>query len=217
MSNFSSNWNDDGQSSDEGFGKRLKNAVKGPEPLKPKLENANRHIQVQIAKLSATSDRLAAKDKEIFQRVVSLIQNRDIQHARMLASELTEIRKMGKLVTQAKLAFEQIELRISTIQDLGDVASTLSPALGIVKGIAPGICNVLPEAQTEIDEISGLLRGILVESGQMNPSVVSVQATNGEAENIIAEAGVIAEQSIKDKFPDLPEYLQEQTEREEPL
>jgi division protein CdvB (Snf7/Vps24/ESCRT-III family) len=217
MSNFSSNWNKDQSSNYEDFGTRLKNAIKGPDPLKPRLESANRHIQVQVAKLSAKSDRLAAKDKEIFERVVSLIQKRDTQRAKMLANELTEIRKMGKLVTQAKLAFEQIELRINTIQDLGDVASTLSPALGIVKGIAPGICNVLPEAQSEIEEISGLLRGILVDSGQVNPSVVSVQAANEQAESIIAEAGAIAEQSIKDKFPDLPAYLQVQAEREEPL
>ena len=122
---------------------------------------------------------------------------------------------MGKMVTQAKLAFEQIELRINTIQDLGDVASTLSPALGIVRGIAPGISNLLPEAQGEIEEISGLLRGILVDSGQVNPSVVSVQAANEEAEGIIAEAGAIAELNMKDKFPDLPAYLQTPMEEEQ--
>ena len=217
MSNFSSNWNKDQSTNDEGFGTRLKNAVMGPDPLKPKLENANRHIQVQVAKLSAKSDRLAAKDKEIFDRVVSLIQKGDTQRAKMLANELTEIRKMGKMITQAKLAFEQIELRINTIQDLGDVASSLSPALGIVRGIAPGISNVLPEAQGEIEEISGLLRGILVDSGQVNPSVVSVQAANEEAEGIIAEAGAIAELNMKDKFPDLPAYLQLPMEKEEQL
>ena len=217
MSNFSSNWNKDQPSSNEGSGTRLKSAVMGPKPLKPKLENASRHIQVQIAKLSAKSDWLAAKDKEIFDRVVSLIQKGDTLRAKMIANDLTEIRKMGKLVTQAKLAFEQIELRMNTIQDLGDVASTLSPALGIVKGIAPRISNVLPEAQSEIEEISGLLRGILVDSGQVNPSVVSVQAANEEAEGIIAEAGAVAEQSIKDKFPDLPAFLQVEPQTEETL
>ena len=217
MSNFSSNWNTDQPSSYDSLGTRLKNAVRGPEPLKPRLESANRHIQVQIAKLSAKSDRLAAKDKEIFERVVSLIQKRDTQRAKMIANELTEIRKMGKLVTQAKLAFEQIELRINTVQDLGEVASTLSPALGIMKGIAPGISNVLPEVQGEIEEISGILNGILVDSGQVNPSVVNVQAANEEAESVIAEAGAIAEQSIRDKFPDLPAYLKVPAQTEEPL
>ena len=91
MSNFSSNWNKSQSNNDEGFGTRLKNAVMGPDPLKPKLENASRHIQVQVAKLSAKSDRLAAKDKEIFDRVVSLIQKNDTQRAKMLENELTEI------------------------------------------------------------------------------------------------------------------------------
>lgn len=217
MSNFSSNWNSDHSDSYESLGTRLKNAMKGPEPLKPKLETASQHIRIQIVKLSAKSDKLAQKDRQIFESVVGLIQKKDTQRAKMLANELTEIRKMGKLVTQAKLAFEQIQLRMNTIQDLGDVASTLSPALGIIKGIGPGIYNIVPEAQHEIEEISGLLNGILVESGQVNPGEVNVQTANEEAENILAEAGAIAEQNIKDNFPDIPAYLKVQPQTEELL
>ena len=151
MSNFSSNWNkgEKQYSGSDSLSDRLRNSVRSPEPLKPKLDLATRQIQIQIAKLAAKSDRLSEKDKLLFDKVVTYVQKHDTQHANMLANELSEIRKMGKLVTQAKLAFEQIELRINTIRDLGDVAASLSPAVGIIKGIAPGLNNVLPELKAK--------------------------------------------------------------------
>jgi hypothetical protein len=131
--------------------------------------------------------------------------------------ELSEIRKMGKLVTQAKLAFEQIELRINTIRDMGDIAASLSPAVGIIRGIAPGLYNILPEAQSEIGEISGLLSGILVDAGQMSYGSINFETANGEAEKILAEAGAVAEQNMQDRFPDLPASIRNRDREDEEL
>jgi division protein CdvB (Snf7/Vps24/ESCRT-III family) len=217
MSNFSSNWNkgEKQYSDSDGLGARLRNAIRSPEPLKPKLEIATRQIQIQIAKLSAKSDRLSEKDKLIFEKVVACVQKHDRQHANMLANELSEIRKMGKLVTQSKLAFEQIELRINTIKDMGDIAASLSPAVGIIKGISSGLNNVLPEAEGEINEISSMLSGILVDAGQMSYGSINFETANGEAEKILAEAGVVAERNMQDKFPDLPSTLSKAYENED--
>ena len=83
----------------------------------------------------------------------------------MLANELSEIRKMGLVLTQAKLAMEQLVLRLSTVTELGDLAVTLTPALNVIKGVRPGLVSLVPDAEREIGEVSGLLSGILVEAG----------------------------------------------------
>jgi division protein CdvB (Snf7/Vps24/ESCRT-III family) len=210
MSKFLSNWKkEEPSNSDSGLGNRLKNAIRSPEPLKPKLEEASRQIQIQVSKLNGAITRLKDKDATIFQGVISSIQKHDTQHANMLANELTEIRKMSRLVTQAKLAFEQIELRINTIKELGDVATMLSPAMGIIKSVAPALSSVVPEAQSEIGEISSLLSGVLVEAGQMSGSYINFEAANDEADRVLTEAAVVAEQRMKDKFPDLPQSSHE--------
>ena len=71
----------------------------------------------------------------IFKRIVHSVQNHDSHYARVLSSELSQVRKMNKMVTSAKLALEQIQLRLNTITELGDVVVTLSPAMSVIKGI----------------------------------------------------------------------------------
>jgi division protein CdvB (Snf7/Vps24/ESCRT-III family) len=204
LGNFVSRWAKPA-GSDNGVGSKIRDSLKSPEPIKPKLDQATRQIQAQIAKLEQVSMKLKEKDSAIFSKVVISIQRNDNTRANMLASELSEIRQMGHIVTQAKLAMEQLVLRLSTVTELGDVAVTLSPALEAIRSVRPGIVNLVPEAEREIGEISGLLSGILVEAGQVNPSPVNFEVSNDEAEQVLEEAGIIARNNMSSKFPEIPE------------
>jgi division protein CdvB (Snf7/Vps24/ESCRT-III family) len=209
MSQFSNRWT---KSSEDGITNRIKDTVRSPGPLKPRLEMATRQIQVQISKLDATSAKLRERDSSIFNKVVASIQKHDTQHANILANELSEVRKMNKMVTQAKLALEQITLRLNTVQELGDIVVTLSPAMGVIRNVRSGLVSVIPEAEHEIGEISGLLSSILVDAGQLGAGVINFESANEEADKILAEAGAVAEQRMRDKFPDLPESVPGGTE-----
>ena len=123
----------------------------------------------------------------------------------MLANELSEIRKMGLVLTQAKLALEQLVLRLSTVTELGDLAVTLGPALNVIRGVRPGLVSLVPDAEREIGEISGLLSGILLEAGQIGPNQPTNEVSNEEAERVLEEAGVIARNNMSSKFPEIPE------------
>ena len=160
---------------------------------------------MQIAKLDATSAKLRERDSSIFNKVVAAISKHDTQHANILANELSEVRKMNKLVTQAKLALEQITLRLNTVQELGDIVVTLSPAMGVIRNVRSGLVSVIPEAEHEIGEISGLLSSILVDAGQLGAGVINFESANEEADKILSEAGAVAEQRMRDKFPCRPE------------
>jgi division protein CdvB (Snf7/Vps24/ESCRT-III family) len=82
----------------------------------------------------------------------------------------------------------------------------------VIKGVGPGLYNVFPDAQNEMQEISALISEIMADTGQLNPATTNIEIANGEAEGIIAEAGAVAEQSILDKFPDIPVSLRQATE-----
>jgi len=201
MSNFTKNWNKPQQG---GFGDRVKDAVRSSGPLKPRLELAVRQIQTQVSRLDSASSKLKDRDQSIFTRVVASIQKHDMAHASVFANELAEIRKMNKMVTSAKLALEQIVMRLSTVQELGDIVVTLTPAMSVIRNVKAGLTSVLPEAEGEIGEISGLLSSILVDAGQLGGSTLNFEAANEEAEKVLAEASAVAEQRMKEKFPDLP-------------
>ena len=201
MSDFVSKWT---KPSGGGFGERVREAVRPLGPLRPRLEAAIRQIQIQISKLDATSLKLKERDAAIFNKVVSAIQKHDMQHATVFANELAEIRKMNKMVTAAKLALEQIVLRLNTVQELGDIVVTLAPAMGVIRSIRSGLVSVLPEAESEISEISNLLGSILIDAGQLGAATINFEAANEDAERILAEASAVAEQKMREKFPDLP-------------
>lgn len=201
MSNFTKNWVKPQGGS---FGEKVRGAVKPSGPLKPRLEQAVRRIQIQVSRLDSASAKMKDRDQSIFRKVVSAIQKHDMAHASVFANELSEVRKMNKMVMSAKLALEQITMRLNTVQELGDIVVTLTPAMSVIRSVKGGLTSVLPEAESEIGEISGLLSGILVDAGQLGGSTLNFEAANEEAEKIMVEASAVAEQRMKDKFPDLP-------------
>jgi division protein CdvB (Snf7/Vps24/ESCRT-III family) len=202
MSDFSARWQ---KRETKKLRTRIRESVKAPPPIRPRIEQASRQIQLQITKLNANSSKLREKESAVFNKVVASLQKHDREHANMLANELAEVRKMNKMITSAKLALEQIALRLNTIQDLGDVTAMLSPTMGVIKGVRSQLIGVVPEAQSEIGEISNLLGGILADAGQMGPATsINFEVANDEANKILAEAGAVAEQAMREKFPDLP-------------
>jgi len=201
MSTFAERWV---KSNQPGIRDRVREAIRPAGPLKPRLEQAVRQIQVQIAKLEATAAKLRERDQAIFNKVVTALQKHDTQHASVFANELAEVRKLNRMITQAKYALEQIVLRLNTIQELGDIVVTLTPAMAVIKSIKSGLVSVLPEAESEINEISSLLSSILVDAGQLGGYTLNFEAANEDAEKILAEASAIAEQRMKEKFPELP-------------
>ena len=179
--------------------------IKSPVPLKPKIEDAQKKLQLQISKLDGISNKMHEKDNLIFKRIVYAMQNHDTQYAKVLSNELSQIRKMDKMVCSAKLAMEQIQLRLNTITELGDVVVTLSPAMSVIKGIQGGLSSMMPEADQSFGQISDLLSNIMNDSSQIpNTEISGTGMISEDSMKILEEASMVVEQSMKDKFPDLP-------------
>jgi division protein CdvB (Snf7/Vps24/ESCRT-III family) len=203
----SKKWNNNAQS--ESIRDKLREAAQSQTPLKPRIEEAQKKLQIQISKLDSISFKLQEKDKVIFNRIVNAMQNHDSHYGKLLSGELSQIRKTNKMVNSAKLAFEQIQLRLNTMTELGDVVVTLSPAMSVIKGIQGGLKTMLPEADQSFGQISELLGGIMSGSSQMASSSemvgagVSSVSLDEEAVDIMQEASAIVEENTRGKFPDL--------------
>ncbi|MEM2141337.1 MAG: Snf7 family protein [Nitrososphaera sp.] len=199
-----------------GVGHRLIEGIKPQAPLKPRIEEAQKKLQMQISKLDSISGRINEKDQLIFKRIVIAMQSHDAQHARVLSGELSQVRKMGKMISSAKLALEQIQLRLNTITELGDVVVTLSPAMSVIKGLQGGLTGMMPEADQSFSQISDLLGSIMTDSGQIPAGEIgSFTAVNEDTARIMEEASAIVEMNMKSKFPDLPSTTSSQKSAEE--
>ena len=200
MSEFEKRWE---SKQDESISEKIKGSVKPDKPLKKKLEEAIRLIQIQITKLDNTAAKLKEKDQRYFEKIVNYLQKHDNERANIYATELAEVRRMYKMLTQAKLALEQIATRLSTATELGDVVAALNPAMKVISSIRKGVSGVIPAAEDELGEISSLLNSIMVDAGQMYPSGISFEPTGDEAESILAQASAVAEARMKQNLPDV--------------
>jgi division protein CdvB (Snf7/Vps24/ESCRT-III family) len=198
------------KSNEPGVGEKLHDAIKPAGPLKPRIEYAQRRLQLQISRMDSISHKLKEKDQALFRKIVSAIQQHDTQYSSVLSNELAQIRKMGKMVSHARLALEQIQIRLSTITELGDVVVTLSPAMAVVKNVRAGLSTMMPEVDNEMGEISQMLGGILMDAGQIGGYTINFDSANEEATKIMEEAASVAENKMKDKFPDLPATIDEE-------
>jgi len=182
---FTEKWERERKDQGPGLMDRLRDRVRTPTPLKLQIEQANRQIQVLISQLDSAVDRIRQRDSKIFSGVVTSLAKHDTQHATVYANELTEVRKMGKMVTQAQLALEQISLRLGTITDLGEIATTLAPAVSVIRGMKEGLTTMLPEADREIGEISGLLSSVLIDVSATGGLSLNFDAANEDARKVM--------------------------------
>jgi division protein CdvB (Snf7/Vps24/ESCRT-III family) len=148
--------------------------------------------------------RLRERDQQLFNRIVTAMQQHDTTASRVLSNELAEIRKVTKMLGNARMSLEQVQLRLTTIHDLGDAMIAIGPAVATMKGMRSSLGRFMPEADSELNSMTQTLNGLMVDSLSGDAFNVEQDTTNEETERILREASAVAEQQIGDKFPSVP-------------
>lgn len=202
MTGFGRNWSNQSRAvaSD-----KLKESLRPQGPLKPRIETAVNRLQLQTSKLDTMITKLNERDASLFRRVVDSMQRHDTDSAKVLSNELAEVRKVSKTLGQARMALEQVSMRLSTIHDMGDAMVALGPAMASIKGLKPSLGRFVPGADSEINNMHNLLGSIMTESLQSNGLGIEVNTGGGgDIDQIMMEASAVAEQKVNDKFPSIP-------------
>ncbi len=177
--------------------------------MKPMLQNAMNTLTTVTRLLDEREFRLKTKDSEIFGRIVSALKSGDSPRAKMLASELSELRKTEKTVMKSRLAFNAIVLRMETVKDLGDFNYIMGPAIAVAASLQKQLAKVMPEASGTISDSFASLQQTMSEAGQLTGGSFNVSLANEEAESIIREAAAAAEAQAKEKFPEVPSRIRQ--------
>ena len=183
---------------------RINDLIKAKGPLKPRIQMAVQRLQKQIAKLDSMLSKLQERDQKIFQRIVIATQQHDTKTSKVLSNELTEIRKVSKILGNARMALERIELRLTTAHDLGDTVVTIMPTIGLMKNLKSSLVKFMPGADQEINKMAEMLGGLMTETFSGDATFGTDETTNSESEKILQEAAAVAESSVDDKFPNTP-------------
>lgn len=201
MTGFQNKWS---KPPTPGLTERINDTLKPKGPLKPRVQTAIKRLQGQISKLDNMLTKLKERDEKIFQRIVIATQQHDTQTSKVLSNELAEIRKVSKILGNARMALEQIELRLTTAHDLGDTVVTIMPTIGLMKNMKSSLAKFMPGADQEIGKMAEMLGGLMTETFSGDASFGIDQSTNAESDKILQEAAAVAESSVDNKFPNTP-------------
>ena len=172
--------------------------------LKPKIQNGIKKLQTQITKLDSMIVKLNERDSKLFKRIVEATQSHDVNTSRILSKELVEVRKTTKILGNARIALEQIELRLTTYHDLGDTVVTIMPTIGLMKNLKSSLVKFMPNADQEINQMAQMLGGFMTDSFSTDATFGMDETTNSESEKILQEAAAVAESSVGNRFPSMP-------------
>ena len=197
------NWNDikNGLSMSQ---KVLDKVVKPESALKNKISNAQSALQIQISKLESTQKKLQDNHDRIFNKIVDAKKARDESKARSYAIELQELRKIKTMIGNAKLSMEQIQLRLNTVSELGDVVVTLSPCMSLIKGLAPSISSLMPGVSSSLQDLTGVLNDVMTTSTFDPDSIISNDHLDQDTTAILEEAHAVIEGETISKMPEPP-------------
>jgi division protein CdvB (Snf7/Vps24/ESCRT-III family) len=185
----------------------------GP-PLKERISEAVYRLRMQSQKLEEATLKMQNHDRELFQKCVSAEMAKDSGRATIYANECVEVRKMAKLILLSQLALEQVALRLETIQEFGDVMTQIAPATKVIHSLKGNLAGIIPEVSYELGSVDDMLNGLIVDAGNSTASSVTVGVSGNESQKILGEAGMMAEQKMKDRFPDIPHSQRVMVEEE---
>jgi len=193
---------------------RVINKVKSESPLKIKIDDAQKKLQFQVSKLGIITDKLQKKQDVVFHKIVEAQRTNNHTYARAYAMELAEIRKMNNMVNNAKLSMEQIQIRLNTVSELGDIVVTLSPCMSIIKGLGASIGGIMPEATASMQDLSKCLGSVMSQSSVGSHDTMITDNGSAETLAILEEANAIIEGQTKNTMPEVPRILQQRESEE---
>ena len=201
MPTFSKTW---AQQETAGMAAKFRDTVKPQGALKPRIQNAVNKLQVQTTKMDAMLTKLDQRDQQLFTRVVTAVQQHDTSASKVLSNELAEIRKVKKMLGGARMSLEQVQLRLSTIHDLGDAMVAIGPAMNTMRGLQSSLGKFMPEADSELNAMTQTLNGLMTDSLSGDAFNMESDVSNEETEKILQEPSAVAEQQTGDKIPSVP-------------
>ena len=173
-------------------------------PLKDRVSKTIYRLNLVRRKLEDSHNRMDQKHRTLFNKCVRAQETKDTRTAIMFANECSQVKQMAQTIVSSQLALEQVVIRLETVEDFGDIAAEIMPAAGVIRAVKGRLAGVIPEVSMQLNSIGNTLDTLVLECGQATGQSWNSMASGEDAERILAEAAAIAEQKVREGFPELP-------------
>lgn len=185
-----------------GVADKVDSALNHEGPLKPRLGTGAKVVKRQANVMAGLISKLENRDKSMLGKIAAAKARNDLRSARMMAGELSEMRKTKKTMMLIKTSLEKVDIRLSTYTGLGDAVAAIAPAIHLMRSLGGRLNRFIPEADSEINQMIKTL-------GSLNTTMAGDafgmdQSYEGDVESIMQEAASVASVAVGSKFPSMP-------------
>ena len=159
--------------------------------------------------------KLASIEAYYFQQITSNIKSGNNGRAKMLATELTNLRRLRRTTQHTGIALEAIVIRFSTINEFAMILDTIDPTIEMIKGIQTELSKVIPAASVALSEVSTVTTDVLL-SANVNADARISTPVDADALSILNEIEGMLENEAKAKLPEVPSNIPVQKQEEPP-
>ena len=202
MGYITKNWNEVKNSIN--LSQKFLNKIKPETALKNRISDAEKKLEDQISRIDQVHNKLKQNHDHLFKKIVEAKLTHNESRARTYAIELQEIKKIKNKIAGAKLAMEQIKLRLGTVSELGDIVVTLSPCMSLIKGLTPSISGLFPQINTAMQDLPNMFEDILADSSLSTESMMQPYEGSTDTEAILNEAQHALEGKTRTSIPEAP-------------
>jgi len=185
---------------------------KNSPPIRDVANKSITTLKIQQSRLDQASYRLKDRDRILFKACTDAASKNDRDKASMCATELAEVRRLAKFLSNMHLSIERVILRLETIRELSDIVVDLRPALKLLQNVSADLGQIMPNVSSELANVTDAIQDTLhaTKIGSDETIIPVGQKTDG-GEEILKEVSNFIEKRIVQNLPEPPAFTTAQT------
>src|SRR5437867_1468597 len=168
----------------------------------------------QLMRLKILDKRFGSMEAYYLEQVTSNIKSGNNARAKILATELSNLKRLRRTTQHTGLALEAIVIRFSTINEFAAILETIDPTIEMIKGIHSELSRAIPIANEALSEVSTVTTDVLLNANIKADARISTPM-DADALSILNEIEAVLEDEAKAKLPEVPANIPAQEKQEE--
>jgi division protein CdvB (Snf7/Vps24/ESCRT-III family) len=170
----------------------------------------------QLGRLRLLDKKFASTEAYYLEQITSNIKSGNNARAKILATELSNMRRLRRTTQHTGIALEAIVIRFSTINEFAAVLDAIDPTIEMIKGIHTELSKTIPAASEALSEVSTVTTDVLLNANIKADARISTPV-DADALSILNEIEGVLEDEAKAKLPEVPASILAQKQEEAPV
>jgi len=180
--------------------------------LVSQITNATNVVYNQLERLNMLDKKFISMERYFLEQITANIKSGNNAKAKILATELSNIRRLRRTTQHTGLALEAIVIRFTTINEFAAVLDTIDPTIDMIKGIQTELSRAIPAANEAISGVWTVSSDVLI-NANIKADVKISTPIDADALSILNEIEGVLEDEAKAKLPEVPTGIPSATEK----